>query len=61
MANYFAEDLNGKNLVSMIKMTDLALSELRISLKTFFVELYSRYYKYEPIKDQYKRLLYMAK
>ena len=61
MSHYFADDPNGKNLASMIKHTDLALSELRITVKTFYVELCSRYYKYEPIKEQYKRLLQMAK
>jgi hypothetical protein len=45
----------------MLRHSDLALSELRIVLKGYWVELNSRYFKYEPIKEQYKRLLHMAK
>lgn len=61
MSNYFADDPNGKNIVSMWRHSDLALSELRITVKAFYIELNSRYFKYEPIKEQYKRNLHMAK
>ncbi len=60
LSTYFVDDQH-KNLLSVLKHTDPALSALRIKVRRYFIELNSLCYKHEPIKEQFKRQMAQAK
>ena len=49
-ANYFTDD-HRKNMVSQLKLAEVALSDLRIRVRTFFIRINESFYKYESIKE----------
>ena len=53
-AYYHADDTR-KNLVSQLRNSEAALSELRIKVKTHYIRVNERIGKYDNIKEQYKR------
>lgn len=54
LSSYFLDDQH-KNILSVLKHTEPALSALRIKVKSYFIDLNSLCFKYEPIKEQFKR------
>ena len=48
-------------MLSYLRHTDFALSELRIEVKTYYIALNERCKKYEGIKDQFRRYQHLAK
>ena len=57
----FYMDVTKKNLVSQYRHSEIALSDLRIKVKTFYIQLNEKQMKYEYIKDLFKRQQHLVK
>jgi hypothetical protein len=44
-----------KNLVSVMRHTEASLADLRIKVKIYYIELCEKFYRYESIKEQFKK------
>jgi hypothetical protein len=47
--------------MSQLSHSELALSELRITVRSYFIELNEKFKKYESIKDLFKRYANLAR
>eukprot|EP00347_Sterkiella_histriomuscorum_P021367 403334229 len=54
LPNYYIDD-QSKNLITFSNHTEFSLSELRIKLREFYLEITQEIQQYEPIKEMFKR------